>query len=489
MNIPAATDIALALAIFRSKPVDVTTRDYIQSLRASRKTGCRPSEDRSDSHLDAIAFWQSECQRLNNEKNRLESMIVNLRHENDALKTSSDAPSSSQLPSRNSKKGKASGEAPLRRAQGSVLTTITNTEQINNNVDSIEYLERLEHGGTLAKGVYRLHKIIAENSPDTHELSSVLSETSAALTAVLESASKALTDGEAQEGPSDILQRLSLNYVSNIRAAGRVYASIVRGFDVLDIFGDGSRLRGPVVYHITQCFRVVTTALDITATKSILTEAPRPVSRTSRTTGQSTTRELASETLSILEALKQLAISMLNCLDPIKSAHDELFEGFVFILLQQIGQKLYLLTFQQVATGDVARDIIATPADDKELQAATVAAPHLVDILKTALTRAPKHLRPRSAGADRLTDTARIKLQRTLVHCTFGKEGMTKEALTDCLQPPAFAEMEPRSRPVKKGKNNKQQPDADWFAYEVWGLLGWDILGQEGELASATMEE
>jgi len=439
--------------------------------------------------LDAVAFWQSECQRLNNEKNKLDSMIVNLRHENDALKASPKTPSTSQIPNRNAKKGKSASEAALRKAQGSIITAIANSQQTTGHAtDPTQSLESLEHGGILAKGVYRLHKIMAENTPDTQELSTVLSETSAALTAVFESASKALADGEGQEVTPDVLQKSFQSYVSNIRAAGRVYASVIRGFDVLDISGGGSRLRGPVVYHVTQCFQAVTTALNTTATSNILPEAPRTVSRNSRGTVPSNTRDVASETLLVLEALKQLAVSMLNRLDPTKSAHDELFEGFMFILLRQIGQKLYLLTFEQVATGDVARDISAAPAETKELQVATVAAPHLVDILKTALARAPKHLRPRSSGADRLSDTARIKLQRTLVHCTFGKEGMMKEALADCLQPPPVMEVETRSRPVKKGKNNKQ-PDADWFANEVWGLLGWDILGQEGELASATMEE
>ncbi|KAK1057698.1 hypothetical protein LTR33_013574 [Friedmanniomyces endolithicus] len=75
---------------------------------------------------------------------------------------------------------------------------------------------------------------------------------------------------------------------------------------------------------------------------------------------------------------------------------------------------------------------------------------------------------------------AKDRLQRTLMNCIFGAEGLDEEdPFMDCLRMPSVTGQ--LHVPMPKVKDVEVQ---DWFKGEVWRLLGWEILSKEGHWPS-----
>ena len=343
--------------------------------------------------------------------------------------------------------------------------------------------------------LYELHKMIANSETDPRHLARILAACATSLgslfseafgaTAVCSSSVATLPIARPQH---DQAQQTG---VAVIRAAARAFASIMHGFDMLDVHSDDHRWRGAVIYQIARIFSGILDCLIRLATVDTeTTDSVSPARGSKRST--SPARTANPSTKPILEALKQLLAAILTSLDPIRAAHNEIFEGVLFLLVERTSSLLYLYTFSRSRTKCIATDIARPAATDTDLRAASVSAPYLIDLLKLALRRAPKNLRPspdrgvaaQTSATNVLGDAARVRLQRTLINCTFGSHGMPREALADCLAMP-----QPMDVPVARGgkttaKGKKaQSSDGDWFTGELWALIGWEIMGQEGNLA------
>jgi hypothetical protein len=205
-----------------------------------------------------------------------------------------------------------------------------------------------------------------------------------------------------------------------------------------------------------------------------------------------------------LNLMTKLLCSVIDGLDPKIDVHKSLYEGFAYVVLKRLGERLYLLIFSH-ARGPTIEDEIAAynEADeiedvpegirlndrDQQLKSAKVEAPYLIQLLIRIMNAAPAHLdaavltragKPKQAvkgsmkGA--LAIDTRERLQRTLVSCMFGEEGGSDEEFHDCLKMPA---MKGPALPMPKVKEPEVQ---EWFKEEVWRLLGWEILAREIEL-------
>ncbi|KAI7363852.1 hypothetical protein KC336_g21538, partial [Hortaea werneckii] len=128
--------------------------------------------------------------------------------------------------------------------------------------------------------------------------------------------------------------------------------------------------------------------------------------------------------------------------------------------------------------------------DEPGLQQAKLEAPYLIHLLARLMNAAPAHLgaiistktgKPKQANnkgsmKGALVLAAKDRLQRTLINCMFGTEGVDAQSpLMDCLKMP----MAPSTPlPMPKVKEAEVQ---EWFKEEVWRLLGWEVLSKEGD--------
>ena len=226
----------------------------------------------------------------------------------------------------------------------------------------------------------------------------------------------------------------------------------------------------------------------------------RILARTSKCATSPSDRKPA--TSPIIMKLCKLAVSMLFHLDPVKSSHKAILEGWLFPLGDSSGGGTQgLLPLERGRSGSkksirhrgTARipekgdesnlPIAATDAEASEAQA-----PYLIWMLSrtmglsTSMSFANKPITSsgRRSGTARqdisrgaLYADAHIRLQHTLVRAVFGERLAAK--FEPALEPPLISsgdddlwtDLDPQIETVDVG---------DWFKDEVWRLVGWDVL-------------
>ena len=188
--------------------------------------------------------------------------------------------------------------------------------------------------------------------------------------------------------------------------------------------------------------------------------------------------------------LAMMALSLdLSC-----ATHQNLLEGFLFILLKRVGQLLCLFVFQDLhrrpdlkITGTLKFPLPqglaeATADDDAAIKGAHEEAKHLVWLLERVLVFLDAE--PSSLSSLLLsspTDTqarvdfvSRIKerLQSTLLQAVFGTDDpLFNRSLQHSVRPNVL-ELDSLHRYTQVA----QQTVPDWFTQEIWRLLGWDML-------------
>jgi hypothetical protein len=105
--VPTSAQAALAIVILRDKPHNLTVRgqcyhfstqctsklmsaEYVLQLREHYKPG-RPahSEEEQSHYLDLVGYWQEQCQKTQEECDRLRSINIRLERSNGDVATSS----------------------------------------------------------------------------------------------------------------------------------------------------------------------------------------------------------------------------------------------------------------------------------------------------------------------------------------------------------------------------------------------------------------
>lgn len=312
--------------------------------------------------------------------------------------------------------------------------------------------------------------------------------------------------------------------------------------------------QGAVVYHYASFLQsVVTTMAEIAKAdaKSLLisndlsgqntTPSPTKSTRFPKKTKSSAARSntpfatgLSKDTVSIapshptLALLTRLLSTIVESLDPVVSAHNHVFEGYLYLLMQKLGQNLYLFTFGNTRGDDLEAEIRNTTlgtdsaplpkaesgSHEAEVSVVTAKflAPYLIALLRRCLPAASSHLStatntsskqktgqpPVTADKALLSHAALTRLQRTLVRDVFGPDPSSPHR-KNCLRFPVLPsvdiafpgsatsnsaqdlEMQPAQGKKTKGKGKKAEERSvnDWFREELWTLLGWEILGEE----------
>ncbi|RMY03222.1 hypothetical protein D0867_10766 [Hortaea werneckii] len=294
---------------------------------------------------------------------------------------------------------------------------------------------------------------------------------------------------------------------SNLRAANRAIVSLVSGLDRLSNAADGAEVQGRVTHAYVRMFCELIGALAEASSREMTKPLSVSEERPSTSKGKKKSEHAKPANLKdrpTLNTLTAFLCGMLDLFDPKVEAHGSLFEGFAYAVLNKLGSRLYTLVFGHergpTIEAEIARanepDEVEDPSqrsvlhhNEVELQQAKLEAPYLIHLLARLMNAAPAHLgaiistktgKPKQANnrgsmKGALALTAKDRLQRTLVNCMFGTEGVDDQTpLRDCLQMPAAPDT---PLPMPKVKEAEVQ---EWFREEVWRLLGWEVLSKEG---------
>jgi len=301
-----------------------------------------------------------------------------------------------------------------------------------------------------------------------------------------------------------------------LTATTRSVLSLVVGINRLSRAANGAEVLGSVVYAFVQMFSSLLNALEKGAALEIeLAMRAEFDPSSSQTLSSSKSKAKAkikqsksagpkdNATLSIITSFLCSVIDLLNANSEV---HQSLFEGFAYCILNKLGTSLYTTTFghargvtieAEIAASDPIDEIedsssqgVAPPTgEEKLLRQSKLEAPCLIRLLTHMMKAAPAHLGAslgaqigRAKKADdkgsmngTLAVVAKERLQRTLVNCMFGTEGVDEsDPFLDCLKAPV------QSGPALPVSEVKEAEVQEWFKEEVWKLLGWDILAKEG---------
>jgi hypothetical protein len=279
--------------------------------------------------------------------------------------------------------------------------------------------------------------------------------------------------------------------------ACQTFASLLHGLKKLDASIDRITPRqGAVIYSFLQDVDVMLEVVSSTLRLVILHMGTMegPVS----SPGKGCSWE------SVAWMLSSILVMIVESLDPKQIAHKSLFEGILYLLLQRIGQRLHLITFDRECQASIEANISFSPAPNSAearkialtQKSAKLEAKCLIHILEPAMRLAPSFLgsnlsasataklsRPISRsrtltssndapGKAALTVLAKERLQRTLIDAMFGESDAQNEFIEHLTKPRPFP-------PVSKPPKVDDEDVSSWFQEQVWKLVGWDLLARE----------
>ena len=169
--------------------------------------------------------------------------------------------------------------------------------------------------------------------------------------------------------------------------------------------------------------------------------------------------------------LCQLAIAMIVVLDRTIPAQNEIFEGFLYMLLTRVGESLSYFVFdseQQVKSPD------ALAGDSKASYVAQSS--YLLYLLKQATaitTKQPTHDTSSNSSYNTIVGKAKTQLQNTLLKAIFGEHALE---FADSLQKPIDPDCQFESDVHAQESGQAKISKADWFKNKVWQMVGWDVL-------------
>ncbi|KAK3721561.1 hypothetical protein LTR37_003117 [Vermiconidia calcicola] len=504
---PSDRTIAFAVSVVLSKPEELTVRDeeYIQLLRQHVAKGRRENAISSVyRHLDGSSYWRSEYERVKDAMKAAEGENADLKRQMEDLRTSIES-SKSISPAKKRKKPNED-VVPVPRSPKQPKHERSPTKSASAATEAFADLniaELGEAGNILMRRLYQVHSLLqSHNKTEAPVLAQQLMGAAAALPQVIQ---RAVQRHNSTPNADDNALKTVLT------AAGSSFLLLITAFSRLSHVTDGPTVQGHVTYALVQmysrlvdCFRELSL---LEARKTMKVE-----SSTSCHTKQSLSKAKGKHAKTIgikdntpLSMMTSFMSSAVDGLDPKVDTHKALFEGLAYVVISELGSRLYKLVFghdrgatieQEITTSGQPDDIEDGPelasdlSEDIDQKAARLAAPYLVHLLNLVMRAAPSYLganapsktskskQASNKGATKgaLAIAAKERLQRTLVNCIFGSEGLDdNDPFVDCLKMPIV------DGPALFMPKVKEAEVQEWFQEEVWRLLGWDILSREGD--------
>ncbi|OOO05393.1 hypothetical protein OAory_01069090 [Aspergillus oryzae] len=485
-TMPSPAQLALAIAIVKQKPADLSVRD-------TRDADKSYTQDK-DRFFDSVSFWQQAYEKSEAEQSKLLDRIYDLERHNEALSAKLQVRNTQFEEEQSSTKRKATvGEKAF---GGATTRKRAKTQMVNGALGHASApwngLVRLDHTGEsigpVMRHYYTLQKTLQKKSngfdivqaavklceTTANELSKVISEKRAAPCA---SRNKGSTRTEMPT-TDEVLRCVSCTFQLLLR--------VIKSLSGTD---NGMQYSNRVIYHIVHLYESTMNALEQWCkAKSEQTQSAKQKHATSNRKAKD--KQLHDSNMNTddedFTQMAQLLNAMTSSLDTGCAGHQDLLEGFLFILLNRVGKLLCLFVFQDLQLKpDLRADLTKLPhprglteldLSDKSLCSAEMEAKCLVWLLERTLA-VFRSFTSSSSSASRDSDgsiifAAKIKerLQSTLLQAVFGTDSTWGKS----LRRPAPTDGDLHN--LRLPSQNSDQSVPDWFTQEVWTLLGWEIL-------------
>ncbi|KAA8621854.1 hypothetical protein PtrSN002B_005267 [Pyrenophora tritici-repentis] len=506
--LPSKEQIALALSIIRTKPGNVQVREYLLQLRAQIKLGLDPRKrDNPGHYIDQATYWKHRCLHAENECENLRNINTKLDRSNKTLASScATAPDIDMIIQNGEDRSPSvsSGRSPTRKKQTQKRVQRPTAAAQDTIEDDMDFLELLGNDGNrLTEALYTAYSLCRSNETDGQALCSNLVRIASGVGKVLHFVAHNYEHlsrhGRRNLGAKSLDQDKS-DFAIALSVCARAFMSVLVGMAKLTESNASTQLSSLVVCELVNMFKSALLSVASSARQTaqdFLSQPPQP----KRSKGNATAN-LIKESVSA-RAVAHLLISFLGFLERSNPVHQKIFDGFVFVLFERVGKRLYYCTFGHHRSASIETNILPPPEPkddietakrDAETLAIRLEVKVLVLILERAMGLAPNHMNPQNARSSqsnrvsrnmsmkspatasraRLSSLAKDRLQRTLVACMYGSKADDEflDVLTKPLPPMRLTSMQ----------NVAKVEDKDveaWFSEEVWRLVGWDILARE----------
>lgn len=359
-------------------------------------------------------------------------------------------------------------------------------------------------GNKLTESLFTTHKLCRTSNPNPDTLCFALVRTANALGKAIRLVAHRHEQLSRQNmqtsGPASLDQDKS-NFALAMTICARGFMSVLVGLTRLTKATDDPRLTTLVVCELADMFKTVLVAIESVACQTAqqtcvqIVESVRSKDRAPA--------KIVKESVPA-RSLAHLLIGLLGFLDKTDTVHQQIFDGFVYLLLERVGQRLFYCTFGRHRSSSVEGDIEAPfePASPEESRKCEVDAlgthlevKALVLVLERAMGLAPNHMNPQSsstgrsqkkpgrtlslknlpaASKARLSPIAKERLQRTLVTCMYGDK--SDDEFLDVLTKPLPSM---RLGSLQNVARVEDKDVEDWYKKEVWRLVGWDVLSKD----------
>ncbi|KAF2733944.1 hypothetical protein EJ04DRAFT_543860 [Polyplosphaeria fusca] len=503
---PSRVQVALAIVILKSKPKDLTVREYIEHLRDHLRRGHLPIQNTDPlRYLDSVAYWRDESLRYEDRCHELESTVTDLRRANDELRVRIDTKSGDDAASAKRKRA-STKQTKSKRARASQVdsdqTTLVTQGTLAGDLDVLDRLGQA--GSRLTQRLYTTHCFLKNQESNHGAVCRSLVEIARAIGAVISATSKfdSHTTPESKRGIT-LLQKDTSELSSVVIACARAFTSLLVGLGKIADNDKEHRHASQVVF---ECVRLFKNVLESMGEAAFVTAQARVASQTkvSSSNTSSAARLPNMQSLGRIRTLAQFLNAIISYLDKSDAHHREMFEGFLFILIERVSKKLVYCCRGRDTVKNIAEEI-ALPPDMRdgpttsrqkaETLAVGLEVPALVIILERAIALAPYHMNSRPVSASSassrtskpatlarsltsktlpaasripLSTHAKERLQRTLIDCMFAEQ--VDDDFADVLRMPARLGSLPNMRQVDEHKVD------EWFTGEIWRLVGTDLL-------------
>jgi hypothetical protein len=367
----------------------------------------------------------------------------------------------------------------------------------------LSVLTKDAEGNNLTESLFTTHKLCRTSSPNVDTLCVTLARTANALGKVIRLVAhrhgQLSRQGVQTSGPASLDQDKS-NFALAMTICARGFMSVLVGLTRLTEATEDPRLSSLVVCELADMFKTVLVAIESVA-RQTAQQTPTQTAESKRSKDKAPIKTVKESVAA--RALAHLLIGLLGFLDKADTIHQQIFDGFVYLLLERVGRRLFYCTFGRHRSSTVEGDLepILEPTSPEEIQKREVEdlgihleVKALLLVLERAMGLAPNHMNLQmsnvgrgqkkpgrtlslknlpAASKARLSPVAKERLQRTLVACMYGDEA--DDEFLDVLTKPVPSM---RLGSLQNVARVEDKDVEDWYKKEVWRLVGWDVLAK-----------
>ncbi|KAL4860442.1 hypothetical protein BDV12DRAFT_209421 [Aspergillus spectabilis] len=511
LSCPSPMQLALALAIVKTKPAGQDIKEYVLQIRKNIK----PSSDAEISHspdqfFDSVAFWKQAYEKSEAEQSKLLDRTYDLEQRNDALlaKLRSQGNTQGEVSVEELERKATSTQTARKRAKTQLSMSSSSATDLQalhgdgmDGIGECQYASQLliihtnvlflpQATGPFMRQYYTLQKILQKRPVTTSIVQAAVTICKTTEAEIQAAVPQVITKSKSRKIPLTQPQISHLNQV--LHGVEAAVALLFQALRKLAASSDSERETGLLTYHIIRLYEAIMNILTRYCTITSIYLSSRPDTKRCATKFKHTHPMPDSNSTSdpVATHLTSLLSQILTSLDLALPTHQNLLEAFLYILLTRAGRFLCLFSFQELQLRPDLRidpSKLSLPAglqdvhvDEKTLASAEVEARYLIPLLRSALAVFNSYNSSMDTGVateeensakSRFLASVKERLQSTLVQAVWGADPEFGRTLQGPVSPEgADVEM------LLDEQRNSELSVPDWYVRQVWELVGWDIL-------------